>query len=292
MELKDYLRDEIVEEANLGYISTSERDRRLAAFDLARASRKDFSQLSCVRTVKDQLGNEVPEFSDETISTFRQIIPSEESEVLGYLAKPNNASSSIGVIVIHENKGLVPYVEDVARRLARVGFVALAPDLLSRRGGTAAFQTSDEVTAALGSIDRIELVEDLMASVSFLSEADFVDSNRIGVVGFCFGGGMAWRLITKDSRVSRAVPFYGPNPPLEDVPNIEADVLAIYGGLDQRINAGIDEIELAMIEAGKTFRKEIFDGAQHAFHNDTNPDRYHPEAATQAWAHALDWLRG
>ena len=102
---------------------------------------------------------------------------------------------------------------------------------------------------------------------------------------------MAWRLITKDSRIKAAVPFYGPNPPLEDVPNIQASVLGIYGGLDDRINAGIDEIVDAMNKSGKVFEKIVYPGAQHAFHNDDNPDRYHPEAAVQAWERALEWLR-
>lgn len=291
MELKDYLRDEITEEANLGYISSEERDRRLAAFDGIMLETSGNSQKIGEGDASRYGENPQPEYLDEEISTYRQLITGNDAQVFAYLAKPAHAERSIGVLLIHENKGLVPYVEDVARRLSREGMVALAPDLLSRVGGTSAFGSSDEVTAALGSIDREELVSDLKTSVTFLSQFESVESSKLAVIGFCFGGGMAWRLITKDPRIARAVPFYGPNPPLEDVPNIEAKVLAIYGGLDQRINAGINDIEAAMIKSGKIFSKEIFDGAQHAFHNDTNPERYHPQAAAQAWSLALDWLR-
>jgi carboxymethylenebutenolidase len=130
-----------------------------------------------------------------------------------------------------------------------------------------------------------------MATVSFLASDPSVNPNNIAVVGFCFGGGMAWRLVTKDSRIKAAVPFYGVNPNLKYVPKIEAAVLAIYGELDERINAGIDDITQAMENANKTFKKIIYPGAQHAFHNDANPDRYHPQAARQAWQETLDWLR-
>lgn len=292
MELKDYLRDEIVEEANLGYISLEEKERRLEAFDrmaVVTGGSTDFEPvLNMVST--GSLGS--PELIEGNVVTYRLVAKAGQTEVLNYLAKPHDPGRYMGVLVIHENKGLVPYVEDVARRLAREGFVAMAPDLLSRRGGTGAFSSPEDVTAALATIDRGELVEDLIASVSLLQSDESVDPEKIAVIGFCFGGGMAWRLITKDSRISRAVPFYGPNPPVEDVPAITARVLAIYGGLDDRINAGIPEIEKAMSDNGKIFQKIIYEGAQHAFHNDANPDRYHPEAAEQAWEKAVSWLRG
>lgn len=286
MELKDYLRDEILEEADLGYISSEERDRRLAVFDNALNG-----STTAVLSAQTAQNAAQAEAADSDISTTRPVAMGKESEVMTYMAKPKNGTGLPGVVVIHENKGLVPYVEDVVRRLAREGFVAVAPDLLSRRGGTGSFSEPAEATSALGTISREELVEDLIATVSLLAADDSVQPERIGVIGFCFGGGMAWRLITKDSRIKAAVPFYGPNPPLEDVPDIKASVLAIYGGLDDRINAGIDEIVAAMEQNDKVFEKIIYPGAEHAFHNDANPDRYHPEAAAQAWQRALEWLR-
>ncbi len=286
MELKDYLRDEILEEADLGYISSEERDRRLAVFDNALNG-----SMMAVPSAETAGNASQAEAADSDVLTSRPVAQGKESEVMTYMAKPKSGAGLPGVVVIHENKGLVQYVEDVVRRLAREGFVAVAPDLLSRRGGTGSFSEPAEATSALATIGREELVDDLIATVSLLAADDSVQPERIGVIGFCFGGGMAWRLITKDSRIKAAVPFYGPNPPLEDVPDIKASVLAIYGGLDDRINAGIDEIVAAMEQNNKVFEKIIYPGAEHAFHNDTNPDRYHPEAAAQAWQRALAWLR-
>ncbi|NNN18459.1 MAG: dienelactone hydrolase family protein [Acidimicrobiaceae bacterium] len=291
MELQDYLRDEILEEADLGYISEEERNRRLTVFDKALASAMSDHLVAAKLSAETSAKETQVEVVDGNIVAWRARAKGNEADVLAYCAKPKEGRSLPGVIVIHENKGLVPYVEDVARRFAKEGFVAVAPDLLSRRGGTQAFADPADATTALGTIGREELVEDLISAVSLLAADESVQADRIGVVGFCFGGGMAWRLITKDSRLKAAVPFYGPNPPLEDVPNIAAKILAIYGGLDERINAGIDEIEAATTEHKKVFEKIIYPGAQHAFHNDTNPDRYHPEAAVDAWQHTLQWLR-
>ena len=286
MELKDYLRDEILEEADLGYISPEERDRRLAVFDNA-----SNGSMTAVASAQAAGNAAQAEAAESDILTSRPVAHGKESDVMTYMAKPKSGAGLPGVVVVHENKGLVPYVEDVVRRLAREGFVAVAPDLLSRRGGTGSFSEPAEATSALATISREELVDDLIATVSLLATDGSVQPERIGVIGFCFGGGMAWRLITKDSRIKAAVPFYGPNPPLEDVPDIQASVLAIYGGLDDRINAGIEEITASMEQNDKVFEKIVYPGAEHAFHNDTNPDRYHPEAAAQAWQRALEWLR-
>ena len=290
MELKEYLRGEIFEEAELGYITLDERDRRLAVFD------DELDNAQAVQSGSAALGapaspneSQVEELEGNIIA-WRDRAAGSKSDVLVYAAKPRVGESLPGVIVIHENKGLVPYVEDVARRFAREGYVAVAPDLLSRRGGTGSFSDSADATTALGTIGRDELVEDLISAVSFLARDESVSAQRIGVVGFCFGGGMAWRLITKDARIKAAVPFYGPNPPLEDVPAIQASVLGIYGSLDDRINAGIDDIKAAMAEHNKVFEEVVYPGAQHAFHNDTNPDRYHKDASIDAWQRTLDWL--
>ena len=211
-------------------------------------------------------------------------------EIEAFIAEPRDAKQAPAIIVIHEIWGLDNHIKDVAERFAREGYVAVAPDLLSRRGGTGSFSDSADATTALGTIGRDELVEDLITAVSFLARDGSVSAQRIGVVGFCFGGGMAWRLITKDARIRAAVPFYGPNPPLEDVPKIQASVLGIYGSLDDRINAGIDDIKAAMAEHNKVFEEVVYPGAQHAFHNDTNPDRYHRDASIDAWLRTLDWL--
>ncbi len=292
MALKDYLRKEIVEEADLGYISTEERDRRLVIFDGTGTIAADRGNAPHAITRPSGSNSKLSTSDDDpTLITKRVSTKGEASDVLAYLAKPKEEKGLPGVVVIHENKGLTPHIEDVTRRFAREGFVAIAPDLLSRRGGTPKFATASDATAALKDIQLGELDDDLMTTVSFLASDGSVSSENIGVVGFCFGGGMAWRLVTRDTRVKAAVPFYGVNPNLKYVPKIEATVLAIYGELDARINAGIDDITEAMQAANKTFEKIIYPGAQHAFHNDTNPERYHPEAAKQAWQKTLEWLR-
>ncbi len=293
MALNDYLRYEIIEEAELGYISTHERDRMLAVFDGIESGgdpRVDMASAISAQTTTGESPNSDSDFDPE-VFTATVSAKGNQSDVSAYMAKPRKGSGLAAVVVIHENKGLTPHIQDVTRRLAREGFVAIAPDLLSRRGGTSQFSNPADATTALRDIPGQELVDDLMAVVSMLASDESVQPERIGVVGFCFGGGMAWRLVTQDSRIKAAVPFYGVNPNLKYVPNIKASVLAIYGELDERVNAGIDEITEAMEQGHKTFEKIIYPGAQHAFHNDTNPDRYHAEAARLAWQRTLAWLR-
>jgi carboxymethylenebutenolidase len=134
------------------------------------------------------------------------------------------------------------------------------------------------------------MVADLRATVSHLAADPGVREDAIAALGFCFGGGMAWRLATRDDRLRAVVPFYGPNPPLADVAAITAPVFAIYGELDARITGGLPDIEESMASNGKTFEKMVLPDAQHAFHNDTNPQRYNPQAAAVAWAAAVDHL--
>jgi carboxymethylenebutenolidase len=289
-DLKDYIREEIEEEQRLGYLSAAEGERRLGllasglqgtAGPAARASTAPASAVAA---------------DDSRITVATVEFPAESGPVSGYLARPSGSARVPGVLVIHENKGLVPYIESVARRLAIAGYAALAPDLLSRAGGTASFADPAEATAALGKITPPELVADLRSALSYLEGLGHVDRAAVAALGFCFGGGLTWRLATEDSRLSGAIPFYGPIPPLDAVPSITAPVFAIYGELDERITSKLPAIVEAMAEHGKDFDHTVYPGAQHAFHNDTNPDRYHPEAAEQAWSAALGhlsrWLGG
>jgi carboxymethylenebutenolidase len=176
----------------------------------------------------------------------------------------------------------------VTRRFAKAGYVGLAVDLLSRQGGSAALG-QENVPGALGNISPDQFVEDFKSGWLYLQGQPFADAARVGMTGFCFGGGVTWRVATQMPELLAAVPFYGPHPPLEDVPNIRAAVLAIYGELDSRINSGIPAIEQAMAENNKIYEKMIYQGADHAFHNDTG-QRYHPEAAKDAWERTLAWF--
>jgi carboxymethylenebutenolidase len=207
-----------------------------------------------------------------------------------YLARPQDATATPAVLVVHENKGLVPYITDVVRRLAAHGYVAVAPDLLSRVGGTAAFSDQASIAAALKEISDADVVADVRATLAHVADLDEVDGDRLGILGFCYGGGVAWRTVTQEPRLGAGVPFYGPTPDPAAVPGIQAPVLAVYGELDERITSQLPGIRQAMAEHGKRFEALVCEGAPHAFHNDTNPDRYHPVAARQAWQAALEHL--
>lgn len=214
----------------------------------------------------------------------------QDTQVRAYLARPRQRPQAPGLVVVHENRGLVEHIRDVTRRFAKVGYGALAVDLASHEGGTGSFSDPAQVTALLGRTPVDRLVGMLLAAVGYLRGLPWVRTDRLGAVGWCFGGGMVWRLATRSPELRAAVPYYGPNPPLEDVPRIKAAVLAIYGERDQRINQGIPALRDALQAAGVIHEIVIYPGADHAFFNDTGT-RYHPQAARQAWERTLEWLR-
>ncbi len=209
--------------------------------------------------------------------------------VMAYRVQPKGAGPAPGVVVIHENRGLVEHIKDVARRFAKAGYVSLAVDLASPAGGTAKFGDPAEVTALLGKTPPEQMVAMLNAGVRHLQELPAVQRDRIGAVGFCFGGGMTWRLATQNADLRAAAPFYGPNPPIADVAKIKAAVLAIYGAEDERINAGIPAMRESLQKAGVVHEIVIYPNANHAFFNDTGP-RYVDEAAKDAWKRTLAWF--
>lgn len=209
---------------------------------------------------------------------------------MAYLVRPAGNPSAAGILVVHENRGLQPYIQDVARRLAKAGYVAIAPDLVSKVGGTAKFTDTAQISAYLAQTPAEEHVANLQEALKVLKATQGVQTDKLGVVGFCFGGGLTWRLSTEAPELKAAVPFYGPAPDLAKVPDIKAAVLALYGGLDNRINAGIPALEAALKAANIRYQIKIFDGANHAFHNDTGPN-YNPAAAQEAWKMALDWFK-
>jgi carboxymethylenebutenolidase len=215
-------------------------------------------------------------------------IPAPDTNLIGYLARPSRESVSPVILVCHENRGLTSHIQDVTRRAAKAGYVGLAVDLLSRQGGSAKLD-QNSIPGVLGSISPDQFVEDFKSGWHYLQNQDFAEASKVGMVGFCFGGGVTWSVATQMPELQAAVPFYGPHPPLEDVPNIRAAILAIYGELDSRIDAGIPEIEQAMIANNKIYEKIIYPNADHAFHNDTG-SRYNPEAARDAWGRTLAWF--
>lgn len=212
--------------------------------------------------------------------------------ISGYLTRPKGDDRRPAVVVVHEWRGINDHIRDVARRLAKAGYVALAPDLLSRRGGTASFPRPEAASEALLKIDNETLLGDLTGGVNFLKAQNFVRANKIGVVGFCWGGGKALLLTTRSKDLAAAVIYYGDSPRnLDDVKNITAPVLGQYGGADDRITSGVPKLEEAMKKYGKSFEYKVYAGAKHAFNTDTNPDRYHPEAAKEAWGKTLEFFK-
>jgi carboxymethylenebutenolidase len=215
-------------------------------------------------------------------------VPGEDAELLAHLAYPVGEGSNPVVLVCHENRGLTEHIKDVTRRLASAGYVALAVDLLSRHGGTSTLNSSD-VPGLLGNTPPEQFVQDFLSGWRYLQDQPFAQADRVGMVGFCFGGGVTWLMATRMPELLAAVPYYGPHPPVSAVPDIQAAVLAIYAETDQRINQGIPAIEEAMQALGKVYEKVIYPDTDHAFHNDTGP-RYNPEAARDAWGRTLQWF--
>ncbi len=213
--------------------------------------------------------------------------PNGHGEVRGYLARPANVAGKVaGVVVVHENRGLNPYIEDVARRVAKAGFIALAPDGLTSVGG---YPGNDEAGRELQQkVDPAKLMNDFFAAVEFLA-ADERTTGKVGITGFCYGGGVANAAAVAYPELAAAVPFYGRQPDAADVPRIEAPVLLHYAGLDERINAGWPAYEAALKANGKTYEAYIYPDVNHGFHNDTTP-RYDEAAATLAWQRTIDWF--
>lgn len=216
--------------------------------------------------------------------------PSGGVTVHAYLSRPKGPGPFPAVVVIHENRGLLEHFKDVTRRFARLGYAALAVDLASGDGGTERHMNDlAQVTAILGRTPPETMVEFLNAGVRYLQGQPYVRRDRVGATGYCFGGGMTWRLATANAQLRAAVPYYGANPPLADVPKIKAAVLAIYAARDERINAGIPAIREALQKAGVVFEIVIAPDADHAFFNDTGA-RYAPAAARMAWERTTAWF--
>lgn len=215
--------------------------------------------------------------------------PGEGATLAGYSARPTTDDRRPAVLVCHENRGLTEHIKDVTRRLASAGYVALAVDLLARLGGTSAVDDPADVPGILGNTPAEQFVSDFISAWRWLQAQEHVLTDGLGMVGFCFGGGVTWRVAIALPDVRAAVPFYGPHPDPSEVGAIQAAVLAVYAGNDQRINQGIPSIEEAMRAAGKTYEKVVYPGVDHAFHNDTGA-RYNAEAAVDAWARTLTWL--
>jgi carboxymethylenebutenolidase len=214
--------------------------------------------------------------------------------LLAYQAKPAGSTDPLPlVLVCHENRGLTEHIRDVARRWAVEGYLAVAVDLLSREGGTDALADPADAPGLLtNGVDMQRHVDDFRAALDYyLGQEGVVDADKLAMQGFCFGGGVTWRAAEQFPELKAAAPFYGPRPPIEDVPNINAAVLGVYSDDPEDFaSEGLDELEAALEAAGITFEIKVYPGTQHAFHNDTGA-RYNEEQALAAWSDTVNWFR-
>jgi carboxymethylenebutenolidase len=228
-----------------------------------------------------------PDDARVTASTVE--FPGQGGAIKGYLAKPASGSKFGAVVVIHENRGLNAHIEDVTRRIAVAGFLGLAPDLLSPAGGTPA--NEDQARDMIGKLDMAATVANAVAAVAFLrGHAD--GNGKVGAVGFCWGGGLVNQLAVNDPTLNAAVAYYGRQPDAADVPKIKAPLLLHYAGLDTRIDEGIPAYKAALDKAGASYQIFMYEGANHAFNNDTSAERYNAEAAKLAWDRTLAFFTG
>jgi carboxymethylenebutenolidase len=226
---------------------------------------------------------------DKRIKAETATVPSPKGNgsIKGYLVRPANATKLPAILVVHENRGLNPYIEDVARRLAVADFIAFAPDGLTSVGG---YPGDDEKAAALfAKVDRAKMEEDFLAAANWLkSRPD--STGKLGAIGFCFGGGVVNKLAVRmGPDLAAAVPFYGAQPSAADAARIKAPINAQYAELDPRITDGWPAFDTALTQAQVPHEGHIYKGANHGFHNDTTP-RYDEAAAKEAWQHTLDWF--
>lgn len=226
---------------------------------------------------------------DKRIKVGYEVVesPAGNGSIKGYLARPAKGGKLPVVLVIHENRGLNPYIEDVARRLALANFVAYAPDGLTSVGGYPGDE--QKAAAAFRTVDRNKMTEDFIAAAKWLKKRP--DSNgKLGAVGFCFGGGMVNQLaVSLGADLNAGVAFYGRQVGADEVPKISAPLLLHYAGNDQGVNAGIAAYEAALKANNKAYTLHMYDGKQHGFHNDTTP-RFDEEAAKLAWTRTLEFF--
>ena len=295
--LPRYLAEEIATDHFDGLLTRREAMRRLALLGVGTAAASALITACSEKqehagptappdTTTSSSGSAQPPGMAGALPTSPITWPGPQGELQAAWAQAANPRG--GVLVIHENKGLNDWVRSVAGRLAGAGYSALAIDLLSEEGGTGTYQDPAEATAALAKVPPDRFTRDLNSSVAELQLR--VPGRKVGVVGFCFGGGLVWQLLSSGGlRVSAAVPFYGPLPDDPDFAGSKAAVLAIYAALDSRVTRSQNAAKAALDRAGLVNDIIVEPNADHAFFNDTGP-RYNAAAATDAWQRLLDWF--
>jgi carboxymethylenebutenolidase len=232
-------------------------------------------------------GQAVPK-DDARLQTEYIKYPAGTGGMKAYFARAKGDAKRPGVIVIHENRGLTPHIEDVARRFAVEGYLAIAPDALTPFGGTP--DDPNAATPLFQKLDKEENTKNFVAAVQYLKTHP-LSTGKVGCTGFCWGGGTTNQVAVHSPDLRAAVPFYGIQPAAEDVPKIKAAMLIHYAAQDDRINAGIAAFEEALKKAGVEYKIFMYEGAQHAFFNDTNAGRYNKDAAQLAWQRSLAFFK-
>ncbi len=226
--------------------------------------------------------------TQDDLITERISYPGAGGQMKAYIARPKKENKYAAVMVIHENRGLNAHIEDVTRRAANAGYLAIAPDALSPQGG--APDDADKAREMFSKLNEQENLQNFIKGFNYLSTRKDC-SGKFGCVGFCWGGGLVNQLAVNFPDLKAAVAFYGRQPVAADVPKIKSAVQLHYGALDERINAGIPAYEEALQKAGVHYELYVYEGANHAFHNDTAPGRYNEAAAKLAWQRTLDFFK-
>lgn len=215
--------------------------------------------------------------------------PGETGEMKGFMAWPKEGKEFPAVLIIHENRGLQPHIQNVTRRMAKEGFLALAPDALTPLGGTPE-NDLEKAVSMIGQLDKDKTIKNFVAAVKYLKTQP-LSTGKVGCTGFCWGGAMTNQVAVNCPDLNAAVPYYGMPPAVDQVPAIKAPILAHYAGDDARINQGIPAFEEALKKNNKEFQIFMYDGAQHAFNNDSNAERYNEKAAKLAWSRTIAFFK-
>ena len=231
----------------------------------------------------------MPRDGDIKIYSDMITFPGETGDMKAYLSRPLEERKYPAVIVIHENRGLQPHIQDVTRRMAKEGFLSIAPDALSPLGGTPE-NDPDKARTMIGELDNEKTIKNFVAAVKYL-ETHPLSKGKVGCTGFCWGGGMTNQVAVNAPSLAAAVPYYGRQPSPEQVPSIKAPVIAHYAENDSFINPGIPAFEEALKKAGIEYTIYTYPGTSHGFNNDTNPERYNAEAAKLAWDRTVEFFK-
>jgi carboxymethylenebutenolidase len=229
------------------------------------------------------------EQDDQDLNTESITYPGESGEIKAFMAWPKTGKKFPAVLIIHENRGLQPHIKDVTRRMAKEGFLSLAPDALSPLGGTPE-NDLDKAVKMIGQLDNDKTIKNLVAAVKYL-KTNPLSTGKVGCTGFCWGGGMTNQVAVNSPDLDAAVPYYGKQPTEEQVAKIKAPIMAHYAGDDSFINPGIPAFEEALKKYKKEYQIFIYDGAKHAFNNDSNPERYNEKAAKLAWSRTIAFFK-